>query len=267
MKITMHLPSGDVGVDLSTAIDLSTTLEFHGDQPNAFGLPAASAEPFKAGPFIGDTRQGGSVNCESVFLTPHGNGTHTECVGHIVNERVSVSDILEDTLMLAQVVTAQPCVLGPCSDRYDAPHDDVDMVVCMETLEKVWQGHPDVSALIIRTLPNTEEKRHAEFSGNNPVFLTTTAMTWIRQQNIKHLLVDFPSVDREEDAGLLPNHHVFWEVADGTHDLVNVPLPHTITEMVYVPDSVADGIYALTIQIPDFALDAAPSRPRLFRIG
>ena len=38
----------------------------------------------------------------------------------------------------------------------------------------------------------------------------------------------------------------------------------TITEMVYVEDSVADGLYCLNLQVPAFELDAAPSRPILY---
>ncbi|MBC8144638.1 MAG: cyclase family protein, partial [bacterium] len=40
----------------------------------------------------------------------------------------------------------------------------------------------------------------------------------------------------------------------------------TITEMAFVPDAAADGSYVLNLQIPSFMLDAAPSRPLLFRI-
>jgi len=90
-------------------------------------------------------------------------------------------------------------------------------------------------------------------------------MALIYQAGVKHLLVDFPSVDREDDGGLLPNHHVFWDVPAGTHAFLNVPSSNTITEMIYVPDSVVDGVGVLTIQIPDFAMDAAPSRPRYFK--
>ena len=42
------------------------------------------------GQFIGDTRMGGPCNFETYSITPHCNGTHTECVGHITNERVSI---------------------------------------------------------------------------------------------------------------------------------------------------------------------------------
>jgi hypothetical protein len=40
----------------------------------------------------------------------------------------------------------------------------------------------------------------------------------------------------------------------------------TITEMIFVPDEVHDGIYLANIQIPQFMADAAPSRILLFEL-
>ena len=37
-----------------------------------------------------------------------------------------------------------------------------------------------------------------------------------------------------------------------------------VTELAYVPDSVADGLYLLDLQVPAFGADAAPSRPVLY---
>ena len=266
MKATLHFVSGDVKIDLESGVDLSTRLEFEGQQPSAFGLPRAWSETFRAGGFVGDTRLGGGVNCETVTLNPHGNGTHTECVGHIVDERVYVSDILQDVFSKALVISVHPEPIGTTNENYEAQHADDDIVVTAKSLATAI-NQADLSgwALIIRTLPNPESKRHAHFSGHQPTYFTREAMALIYQAGVKHLLVDFPSVDREDDGGLLPNHHVFWDVPAGTHAFLNVPSSNTITEMIYVPDSVVDGVGVLTIQIPDFAMDAAPSRPLYFK--
>ena len=40
----------------------------------------------------------------------------------------------------------------------------------------------------------------------------------------------------------------------------------TITEMIFVPDTVEDGLYALSLQVAPFVADAAPSRPLLFAL-
>jgi hypothetical protein len=40
----------------------------------------------------------------------------------------------------------------------------------------------------------------------------------------------------------------------------------TITEMIYVPDNVADGSYLLNLQIASFENDASPSKPVLYSV-
>ena len=47
----------------------------------------------------------------------------------------------------------------------------------------------------------------------------------------------------------------------------NISKNKTITEMIFVDDNIPDGNYLLTIQIPAFVSDAAPSRPIIFNIN
>ncbi|HEY6565358.1 MAG TPA: hypothetical protein VIY86_12725, partial [Pirellulaceae bacterium] len=63
----------------------------------------------------------------------------------------------------------------------------------------------------------------------------------------------------------LTNHHRFFGIPERTHVIAPQTRAHrTITEFIYVPDSVADGTYALALHVPDWILDAAPSRPILY---
>ena len=93
-----------IAADLSDALSIAVPLDFDGPQPNAFGLPRATAHAVRQGGFIGDTRSGGSVNCELLSLVPHGNGTHTECLGHVTEERISVADVLHGGLWLTALM-------------------------------------------------------------------------------------------------------------------------------------------------------------------
>ena len=51
---------------------------------------------------------------------------------------------------------------------------------------------------------------------------------------------------------------LFWKVPE------NPQLDKTITELIYVEDSIKDGTYILNLQVAPFENDAAPSRPVLF---
>jgi hypothetical protein len=96
--------------------------------------------------------------------------------------------------------------------------------------------------------------------------LSEDAATFIREIGIKHLLIDLPSVDREEDEGRLVAHKAFWNVQDVNHLNPDARLDCTITEMIYVNEEVQDGNYILNLQIASFENDASPSKPILYKI-
>jgi kynurenine formamidase len=268
MKAIFEFGDSPWEADLSEGIDLSIPLHFSGSQPNAFGLEEARKEPVRVGSFVGATAEGGSVNCFSITMAPHGNGTHTECVGHIVDEQVSVCDVVPTGPIVALVITVDPVELGDTDETYGPRCEAADQVLTRERLAAVAKRHEwgsAADALIIRTGPNTKEKWTWQYSQTNPAYLTKQAMDWIGESRFEHLLVDLPSVDREEDDGWLGNHHRFWSVSLGGKRMKKTT-DKTITELVFVPNRVLDGLYALQIQVPPFILDAAPSRPFLYPI-
>ena len=100
---------------------------------------------------------------------------------------------------------------------------------------------------------------------NIPPYFTADAMEFIVECGFKHLLVDLPSIDRLFDDGKLANHRIFWNVEQGSFETnAETRINSTITELIYVPNEVADGEYLLNLQIAPFESDAAPSRPVLF---
>jgi hypothetical protein len=65
---------------------------------------------------------------------------------------------------------------------------------------------------------------------------------FLRESGIQHLLIDLPSVDKKKDEGKLLAHKVL-DVTDVNDLNLDARLEATITEMIYVPDNVADVIY------------------------
>jgi kynurenine formamidase len=121
-------------------------------------------------------------------------------------------------------------------------------------------------AIIIRTLSNLETKKSKKYSHTNPAYLEEAAANFIRESGIQHLLIDLPSVDREEDEGKLLAHKAFWNVKNVNNLNDDARLNCTITEMIYVEDEVQDGSYILNLQIASFENDASPSKPILYQI-
>jgi len=253
-----------------SAYDLSIPLRFGGGQPNAFGAPAATSRPLRERSFVGDTRSGGSCNCEAVTLVAHGNGTHTECMGHVTEQRVSVRDAAAESLLPAALVSVpetEPAASGETSEPHPQP---TDRLVTRAALEAAWAaiGSPPCAALVVRTLPNPAEKRFRTYAAEAPPpFFTAEAMHFVVALGVQHLVVDLPSVDRIADAGYLTGHRIFWGLPPGARDAgLAARRNATITELAFVPAAAADGVYLLNLQVAPFASDAAPSRPLLYSL-
>ncbi len=254
MKITIHANGKDYTADLSKPLDISLPITADGHNPVAWYLGQPVIEPVKMGEWTGKVSEGASTNFNNIYFNPHGHGTHTECLGHITKEFYSINQSLKQFFFMAEVVSVMP-------DK-----DDEDSVITRQQLE-VLLKHKSPEALIIRTLPNSDTKKHLNYSHTNPPYLAEEAALFIRECGIKHLLIDLPSVDREEDGGKLVSHKAFWNVKDVNNLNTNARHEATITEMIFVPDEVADGSYLLNLQIASFENDASPSKPVLYQLN
>ncbi|MEP6945385.1 MAG: cyclase family protein [Acidobacteriota bacterium] len=259
MIISIKVGEQDVEFDSEKAVDISIPLRFNGPQPNAYGVEPASSRACEAGDIVGDTRRGGSVNFEQYTVIPHCNGTHTECVGHITDERISVTDCLKDVLIAAVLISVEPEKVG-----------EGDLVITRSMVEDGVRD-PEAAianrgALIVRTMPNEDDKLTRAYGDENiPPYFTVESIEYIVESGFRHLLVDLPSIDRIFDDGKLTNHRIFWSVEPGSRETHTATrIYNTITELIYVPNQVPDGEYLLNLQIAPFASDAAPSRPVIF---
>jgi kynurenine formamidase len=239
-------------VDLSKPIDLSLPLHDGPGQVRAYGVDPVTMEPVRSDGTVYSVRDGGALNFRTIRFNPHGHGTHTETVGHIDAGLLPVGTVLKRYHFTAQLVSLLP-------ETRRAPDGRTDQVITLEQLRNTVDERPP-EALVLRTLPHDAGKATRDWTGTNPCYLQSTACAWLRSIGIKHLLLDVPSVDREEDGGVLAAHHAFWD-HPGTLDT-----ERTITELVFVPPEVRDGNYLLQLQVPHFINDAAPSRPVLYAL-
>jgi len=187
------------------------------DQPSCFHLPSAIAAPFTTGIFTASVDAGASINCSIISsLCPHSNGTHTECVGHVLPGSITLKDIIPlPTFLPAVILTIQPILYSslPTIEQINYPSGQpndyvINSTILQQALDKViLEQLPILSvspksflksgALIIRTLPNTDTKRHQQYGSTNPPYFTGTATQWAVDHGVQHLLLDLPSTDRE----------------------------------------------------------------------
>jgi arylformamidase len=272
MIITIQRNGEKYRIDPARPLDISIPLNFNGAQPNAYGVEKAVSKPCEAGELVGDTRRGGSCNFEQIKFIPHCNGTHTECVGHITRERISIRDCLKDAFISAWLISVEPEKAGKTKETYAVELSENDRLITRNSIEMALQKNQkskikNQKSLVVRTLPNDESKLTREYLEIVPPFFSTEAMKFMVEIGIKHLLVDLPSIDRIFDEGKLSNHRIFWNVEQGAFETnENSRIFNTITELIYVPNEIEDGNYLLNLQIAPFAADASPSRPIIFEI-
>jgi kynurenine formamidase len=246
MQLLLDLTDNTYAADLTLPLDISIPLEEGLSTVNCFYAPPMETSPVVAGSFIGSTARGGPVNFLNVQINPHGNGTHTECVGHIATEKFTVNRSLTRFHFLAKLVSLYP-----------TRQENGDRVILKKQLEEVLKP-AETEALILRTLPNDDRKLRTNYSGTNPPYLDFRAVEYVVECGVQHLLLDLPSVDKEEDGGKLRAHRAFWCYPD------NIRKSSTITELIYAPSVIKDGLYLLNLQIASFEIDVSPSKPVLY---
>lgn len=233
---TTYTANFEVFHDLSIPIDTNGPLAWYLDQPEI--------EAVRDENWVGVVAEGGSVNFRNIHFNPHGHGTHTEGPGHVEPTVYSIDRAVKSYHSLAVLISVEP-------EKLENGDEIIQWDMLKETVETV---RPE--AVIIRS--SMEDRRKKNWSNTNPTYLDASAAKELANHGVLHVLVDLPSVDREQDEGRLEAHKAFWNIPD------DVRMNATITELIHVPASVKDGTYLLNLQIGPFVNDAAPSRPVIY---
>lgn len=254
MIATIHHSSGDFKIDFSQPIDISIHTSDDETCSKAWYVDAIDISPVMTEQFTGSVAKGGTVNFRNIFFNPHGNTTHTECVGHIAEEVYNLQETLKSYFFKSQLITVTPEKHSGMESEWRKIGDEI---ITFEQIEGKIQNNVD--ALIIRTLPNTIEKTKMQWSSTNWPYMDASVARYLAKIGIKHLLIDLPSVDREFDGGKMLSHRAFWQFPEATR------FDATISEMIFVKNDIEDGIYFLSLQPSSFVNDASPCKPVLYQ--
>lgn len=236
-------------IETESGFDLSISFGGKEASVSAWYLDPPTISPVVMDDFIGSVAQGAAVNFNNIFFNPHAHVTHTESLGHITKEFHSVNSIKHPLFYKVRVISISP-------ER----KENGDHVIGLTQLKALIKESDAIEALIIRTLPNDMSKLTKQYSHSNPAFIDVACASFLKSAGVKHLLIDLPSVDKEEDDGKLAFHHAFWGVPE------NPNYTKTITEFIFVQDDCLDGDYLLNLQVAPIENDASPSRPVLYKI-
>lgn len=234
-----------VKINALKPIDMS--IGIHPNGITAYYQPFATIEAVKDDNFIGDISMGGVVNFKNVVFNPHAHCTHTECVGHIIQEWNKINDLRLPFFI--------PCYLLTL-----AIEDLLDEVKVKSSLDTIRNVNPNPKSLVLRTNYLSKLSTKADFTNTNPPFLSLFLVQGLINIGIEHLLVDLPSVDPEKDNGVLAAHHLWFDTENQTR------FNCTITEFIKVPEDLIDGLYILNLQLAKISSDAVPSVPLMFEV-
>ncbi|MGB0390288.1 MAG: cyclase family protein [Salibacteraceae bacterium] len=247
MQISIKYNNQTYQINLNEFFDISIPMGGPKTGVKAWYLDEPIIEPVTDGDFIGEVAQGSSVNFRNITFNPHAHVTHTESMGHIHETIFSVNKNLKQYYFFTELISVQP------------EKKEEDLVITKHQVQVALKSRKP-KAVVIRTLPNGVEKLKANYSHTNPTYLDSEAAAWLNEIGVEHLLIDTPSVDREQDEGELKAHKAFWGYP-GTHRL------HcTISEFVFIKNEIEDGTYFMNLQTAPIENDATPSRPILHKM-
>ncbi|MGH8229515.1 MAG: cyclase family protein [Steroidobacteraceae bacterium] len=275
MRGILRIDGGEASVDLDDPVSLAIPVDFAPSGPRYFGAPQASSRALTTPGFAGSVAAGASCNCRTITLTPHGNGTHTECAGHLTREPLDAFRVVPAGLLPARLATVAPERAASASETSDPPPAPDDRLITRRGLAAAVcsSATPPAGslprALVIRTTPATKPAAApaAAPESEPPPYLSREAAEWLVERSIEHLVVDVPSIDRARDEGRLTAHRIFFGLPPGAADLALARRARcTVTELASIPAALPDGEYLLELQVPAIAGDAVPSRPLLYAL-
>lgn len=246
MKISLQKNEKTFTIDDSIFYSLTIGIQKQ-QNVNCYYLSNPEFTYFESPQFSGNLKKGGSVNCEKISYYPHASGTHTECALHIANVDFTMADIEIPLLQLCQLHSITPTIINN------------DLVISEKHFKSI-NNTENATAILIRTLPNTNEKINKNYSDTNPPYFTKEAMSYLKSLGFQHILTDLPSIDKESDEGKLAAHKAWFltnEIADKNR---------TITEFIYIKNEIADGHYYLNMQFPKMETDAVSSQILIYPI-
>jgi len=261
MKINITHNENEYQIDPENGTSISIPVKFNNNQnPKFYDVSNPEKKYFQSSGVEYNINKGAGCNVPTITMNIHCAGTHTETANHVLKNAPLISDLKNLNFIPSQLVSVNP--ERQIYEKYHVSYSKSDSIITKKQLQKLIDTTHNAftDSIIIRTLPNHEDKKSRNYNLNHHPFLSNDAINFIKRIGFQHIVIDTPSIDRYEDDGKLGNHKLFFTSDDGK---VN---NNTITELAFIPNNCLDGKYFLCIGIPSLDLDAAPSHPIIYKI-
>ena len=108
MKAQIKWQGNILETNLANPLPISIPIKDGPNNPNCYFAEPVRFEVIRGDGFVGSIRLGGSVNHQKITISPHGNGTHTECYGHVTASDAVIATQLQEHLHVAQLISINP---------------------------------------------------------------------------------------------------------------------------------------------------------------
>ena len=260
MKVEIQYNGNTYEINSNNGIDISIPVEFNEDKnPKFYDTTTPKKNYYKSNEIEYDVDKGAGCSVPLITMNIHCSGTHTETASHVIKNAPLISDLENLNFIPAQLISINPELSS--NEKYHVNINENDRVITKKQLiESLKNENQFLDAIIIRTLPNNENKKTRNYNFENHPFLSNEAIYFLKESGVKHIIIDTPSIDKFNDEGKLGNHKIFFTNEDKS---IN---KNTITELVFIPDLCLDGKYFLCIGAPNFKLDATPSKLIIYKV-
>ena len=117
-------------------VDLSIPYQFNGEQPNFYNVKKGELTFLKTGETSWSVASGEGCNVPEIAMNIHCTGTHTECVGHLLENPGDIGMVLTDIMLPAVLITVNTVLFGNADESYHCLVNDNEAVISMKTIQK-----------------------------------------------------------------------------------------------------------------------------------
>lgn len=137
---------------------------------------------------------------------------------------------------IANLVSIHP------TEIFNESKNSNDQIITKELLIQALDSIPSdviAEAIVIRTAPDDVSLYNKNRNEKNPTYFTHDALAFLATTDYKHLLIDLPSVDREDSDAKTPAHRAYWNY-NGKEVTSETRVDATITELINIPETLSD---------------------------
>ncbi len=218
---------------------------------NSFHITLPSRKTYEVpGQFTGNVDRGGVCNVEIISSAAH-NTTHIETSAHILSYDT-------DPMTIDQIPVKNLSGLLYLIDLSSISAEPGKAVEWIDIERKLLQIELPVSMLAIKTQGSVLPEDY-DFSGKDFIYLAPEAAKAINdfrimEKRIDCLLLDLPSIDRENDEGKLLAHRYYFGLPESGHTGTGTE-KRTLIELAYF-SGLEEGYYYAAITPPRFQTNA-----------